>query len=162
METVIIVHIEGSDHMHKAHILDVQTGILVSIVCIVHCLAEPCLKMLLPDVVIPWTHGEPTRVILAATILFYGVAAIFQNELRHCNLNMRLVMVPGLILVAAAAFGGVNGMSDHTEIILLTVGNALVIMAHQLNRKLLCVHSALNCLSEETTGFNVPELRQEY
>lgn len=135
--------------MQKAHILDHQTGILISAICIAHCLTEPCLKLLFPSIVIPWTHSEATRLILASIILFYGIAAIFQDEVRHCNLNIRLVMMPGLLFVLAATVGGLTGMAAHPEMTLLTVGNALIIMAHQLNRNLLCVHSALNSLAEE-------------
>jgi hypothetical protein len=139
----------GLRDMRTPSILDDNLGIAISWLCIIQCMAEPVLKQTIPRAAITWCPSDQTHIILAAWVTFFGLAVIASDRLRHCNLNIRLLMVPGILLVLAATFGVLVGMPEPVEMVLTIVGNAIVIWAHYLNRKLIRAHNALTCIADE-------------
>lgn len=136
--------------MKPVGVLDDNIGIGISWLSIAHCLAIPGFRLLLPDVAAQWSHSAQTHILLAAFVLFFGIAAITQEELQNRNLSVRLKMVPGLLIVMAASIGVLLG-PESLEVLALSAGNLLVILAHQQNKKLIYAYNALAYVASEST-----------
>lgn len=138
--------------MKPVGVLDDTIGIGISWLSIVHCLAIPGIKFLMPDVVIHWNNSIQTHILLASFVIFFGIAAITHDQLQNCNLSVRFKMVPGLMMVMAATIAVMVLGPESWEVVMLTVGNLLIIWAHAQNRKLIYAYNSLACVASESTS----------
>jgi len=134
--------------MKAVGVLDDNLGIAISWLSIGHCLAVPVMKLFAPS--FHWSHSASTHILLASFVIFFGIAAITQEQLQHCNLSVRLRMVPGIVTVMAATIGVLLG-PEHLEVLALTAGNLLVILAHHQNKRLIHVHNAITGIEDDHT-----------
>lgn len=135
--------------MKAVGVLDDNIGIAISWLSIAHCLAMPAINMYAPSIAAHWSHSAHAHIFLAALVIFFGVAAITQDELQNCNLSVRLKMVPGILMVMGASITILLG-PEQLEIVTLTVGNLLVIWAHRQNKKLIYAYNAVACVANES------------
>lgn len=148
MKTVIILISQaGLTVMKQPNVLDDNLGIAISWLCIVQCLAEPVLRVVFP--LSTWALSEATHVILACWVVLFAFAAVAPDSLKHCNSEIRVSVAIGLTLVVVATMGRLMGMTEPLEAFLSIAGNAVLILAHRQNKKLIYTHNALSCAAQD-------------
>ena len=145
--------------MKTVGVLDDNIGIVISVLCIAHCGGVPLSRFIAPAFTSTFTQSDQTHIILAAFVLLFGFASITKTQLKHCNRQVKVLMVPGMFLVGAVTAGILMGMPEEIEVVSLIAGNVLVIAAHILNRKLIGAHNALTCIADDHT---MPALSERY
>ncbi len=120
---------------NKAPALFDSLGIATSWLCLVHCLGLPLLVLILPTLGARLHHDDKTHLLLAAWVFLFALMSLLSQKNKHKNQSVVCLMVTGLCLVLAATFSRCFGWTEAIEIPLITVGNLLVIAAHNLNRR---------------------------
>ncbi len=113
-------------------------GVATSWLCLLHCVGLPLVLLFLPTLGSHLCHDDRTHLCLAGWVLLFAVLSILPDYRKRKNFTVVSVMVLGVCAVLVATFGPKVGMSEAMEVPLITVGNLLVIGAHQLNRRLRC------------------------
>lgn len=123
---------ENQTHQHP---LD-RSGITVSAICLVHCLATPLLAVLVPA--FEEFHGgeDLFHRVAALLILAIGSVAFYRGYLHHRKQNLLALGASGFLVVAIGLF-----QSSHIEVvaglnrqsIFMIIGSLILITAHVLN-----------------------------
>ncbi|WP_288129308.1 MerC domain-containing protein [Microbulbifer sp.] len=114
-------------------------GMLVSGLCLVHCLATPLvlafggLGMLGAALENEWIHLALLVPVLLLALSSFPIAC-----LQH---RRPAVMTSGFAGVVILILALVLGLEGHWELLASTVGAGLLVSAHWVNRRLLCVAS---------------------
>ncbi len=111
-------------------------GIVVSTLCLIHCLLLPVLALALPSLGVHFLHDDSTHYFLAFFVATFCIVAVVPGYLRHNNKRVLTIMLSGLGLVLFATFAHAT-LGENWEMPLITAGNLLVVSAHFFNRKLL-------------------------
>lgn len=126
-------HAHNHAHKHAVSKWDIW-GMIISGLCIVHCMAVPLVLLLAPTIAAQFFPSEDwTHVILLAFIL--GVAGIsFVSGYRvHGQWRPVAWLVAGLSLVVYATFFAHKQLGHYFEPIFAIAGSACLIRAHILN-----------------------------
>ncbi|MCB0366361.1 MAG: MerC domain-containing protein [Bdellovibrionaceae bacterium] len=107
-------------------------GLLLSGLCIVHCLLTPVFLVVLPNLVPQWVqaegHGHAWFFFLLVIIASFSVFAGFR---RHNKWAPIAWLFAGLTVVGVATFG----LDGNWEYGLTIMGSLLLLRGHYLNRK---------------------------
>ncbi|MCB5190812.1 MerC domain-containing protein [Methylobacillus arboreus] len=107
-----------------------KLGNLVSLLCLLHCIALPWLAVVLP---LSFLLDESVHVWLFIALLPAAVFGAWSGWRHHGDGKPSLLLAAGLALVGAAAF---IPMNTATEVALTIPGSLLLIAGHTLNRRL--------------------------
>jgi hypothetical protein len=122
-----------------------RTGIVASVVCMIHCLAAPVVVTLLPAVRVAWLEHPLIHQVLAIAVILAVAASIVPAFLHHRRWPVIAVAAVGLGAVCWAAFvcGPCGCWSGETPIAggwlvtsntgLSLVGGLLLVVAHVAN-----------------------------
>jgi hypothetical protein len=119
-------------------------GIVVSSICLVHCLALPFLLTFLPLVGWQFLEGKLAHQILAIFVLSFALFGILPGYLKHQKINILVGMIFGLGAILVATLLCDSLLPEAVELPLITVGNLTLVFTHWNNRhSLSCDH--INC-----------------
>lgn len=141
--THVVGHIEPDSPEHFQEHTSRQTivsmdalGIFASTLCLIHCLAMPLVVAFLPLLGLQFLEGHGAHQVLAGFVVAFGILAILPGYMKHRKPAVLAGLVVGLTLVLSATFGYVVGLSEASELPLITVGNLVLVVSHLFNRKL--------------------------
>lgn len=126
----------------NSSVLDIF-AVLLSSICVLHCLALPLLLAGLPLILAGLLQGEMVHTVLLLTALPVSLIALLQGCKRHQNRSLMVLAGVGLI----SMFVAINIEIEAIEQALTVVGALLVSAAHIANFRLL--HVAQLSLSKE-------------
>jgi hypothetical protein len=116
-------------------------GIFASTLCLIHCLAMPLVVAFLPVLGLQFLEGHGAHLALAGFVVAFGLLAILPGYMKHRKPAVLLGLLVGLTLVLSATFGYLFGLSEASELPLITVGNLILVVSHLFNRQLCkCSH----------------------
>lgn len=121
-----------------------RLAILLSGLCIVHCLAMPLVFSLLPW--LGWAHEHEPLIhrLLLLVIVPLSITVLLSGFAKHSHyLVLSLGVVALLLLIAAAA---VSGIPHPIEIALTALGSTFLIASHLLNMRVLTNQSNKDCI----------------
>lgn len=98
-----------------------EAGLLISSICLVHCLAVPALLMLLPAVGTVFADPTVHQLLAVLAMLTVGLALV-PSTLRHRRWGIAVCGLAGALLVFFAAFGLSNACCS--VLLALTSGGA--------------------------------------
>lgn len=104
-------------------------GMMISSVCLVHCLAFPLLTALLPFFAVALPGDEWLHPLLLGLALPVTGFALLRGYWRHRLVRPLLLGMAGLALIAGALFAH----GELAEAALTVTGGLLVVGAHWLN-----------------------------
>ncbi len=109
-------------------------GVGASSLCAVHCFLMPFVIAGLSMIGVHFIQHDTTHMVLAFFVLFFCLMAVIPGYRRHGNKNVVATMFLGVSLVMFATFVAESLFGEGGELPIMTLGNALVITAHLLNR----------------------------
>jgi MerC mercury resistance protein len=111
-------------------------GVLVSGLCVIHCLAVPIVILLFPALGLSmFPQEDMTHAVLLAFILGVAGIAFFTGYRVHGNWRPVAWLVAGLILVIFATFFVHKHFGHQFEPLFAIAGSLCLIRAHYLNHK---------------------------
>lgn len=111
------------------------TGLWLSGLCIVHCIATPVLFLLAGSgLLVSAFSSEWVHLVLIAPMLILIYATVVQTALRGESKTPLVLAIAGMAILIASLT--VHGLLESA---LGIVGGSLVFSAHWLNRRLACV-----------------------
>ena len=110
-------------------------GVGASSLCAVHCFLMPFVIAGFSMIGFHFIQHDTTHMVLAFFVLFFCLMAVIPGYRRHGNKKVVATMFSGVLLVMFATFVAESMFGEKGEIPIMTMGNALVITAHLLNRK---------------------------
>jgi hypothetical protein len=113
-------------------------GVVVSGICVVHCMAMPLLLGLLPALGLSFLARDGFHQVLAALVLFVAIAAFVPGYRVHRQKGILLLGAVGIALLGGAAY--LPGFSLMAESAVTAFGGSLLVVAHVLNRRRLAAH----------------------
>lgn len=109
-----------------------RIGIIISSVCLVHCLLVPFILMLFPFVESKYDHFHELLTIFVVVPAFL---AFIPGYKKHRNINVLYLAVTGLIFIMSAAFLEDIYFSHNAARIVTILGSLFMILAHARNIK---------------------------
>lgn len=110
-------------------------GVVVSALCVVHCVGTPLLLGLLPAFGLAFLARDGFHQALAALVLAVAVLAFVPGYRTHRKPSVPVLGAIGIVLLGGAAFA--PGLSVLGESVITAIGGTLLVAAHVLNRRLL-------------------------
>lgn len=114
-----------------------KAAIVISFLCLVHCVAQPLLFLILP--VLPGLylleHQLFHQVILFAVVPL-GLVALVIGYLNHKRFGVLCTGIVGLILLICISLFGHDLLSETVEIVLTELASLIIICAHVMNYQL--------------------------
>lgn len=111
-----------------------KLGILISGLCVVHCLAIPIVILMFPAISMRFFPAEDsTHIILLAFILGVAGVAFHSGYRQHGKWQPLAWLAAGLALVLFATFFVHDHMGHAWEPIFAIIGSVCLIRAHYLN-----------------------------
>jgi hypothetical protein len=131
MSTVPVSH----DHATKIRRRD-AVGMLISILCLLHCLVAPLLIAAVPALGLGFLAVDGIHVAFAVAVLLAAVLALIPGYRQHHKLSVLVLGAAGVLLVAMATAlpAGVP------ETAVTVLGSSMLIAAHVTNLR----HSRLH------------------
>ena len=114
-----------------------RSAILLSMICVVHCLALPVAIVMLPALSAYWFADEYFHLLLLYLVLPTSVVALGLGCRRHRVFKMMAWGSAGLLCLTAAALLGHDWLGEFGEKGLTLLGAGLVVAAH--------IHNFRNC-----------------
>ncbi|MBI3928963.1 MAG: MerC domain-containing protein [Armatimonadetes bacterium] len=108
-----------------------QLGILVSGLCLVHCLALPLMLSLAPFLAGLWSPDERVHLVLTWLALPVGLAALWPGFRGHRKISVLVCGFAGLALMLAAPLLGAHGTGE----LWASAGAIMLVGAHLVNRR---------------------------
>lgn len=121
---------EKSMHLY----LDVL-GVGASSLCAVHCLLMPLIVALLPMCGLRFLHEEAIHPFLAGFVVFFALTSIVPGYRKHRECATLMSMAVGLSLVLLATFVIEPALGEYWEMLVITAGNILLVIAHVRNQQ---------------------------
>jgi len=113
-------------------------GVIVSGICVVHCMAMPLLLGLLPALGLSFLARDGFHQVLAALVVIVAVAAFVPGYRVHRQKSIVALGAVGIVLLGGAAY--LPELSVFVESAVTAFGGALLVVAHVLNRRRLAAH----------------------
>ena len=114
-----------------------RSAILLSMSCVVHCLALPVAIVMLPTLSAYWFADEYFHLLLLYLVLPTSVIALGLGCRRHRVFKMMVWGSAGLMCLIAAILLGHDWLGEFGEKGLTLLGGGLVVAAH--------IHNFRNC-----------------
>ena len=114
-----------------------RSAILLSMICVVHCLALPVAIVMLPALSAYWFADEYFHLFLLYLVLPTSVIALGLGCRRHRVFKMMVWGGAGLMCLTAAILLGHDWLGEFGEKGLTLLGGGLVVAAH--------IHNFRNC-----------------
>jgi cation transport ATPase len=110
-----------------------RSAVLLSGLCVLHCLALPIAAAFLPW--LAWATDHETWVHRALLMLVVPVSlwALLRGGLRHRDLRALLLGSVGLALLGIAALAGVERLHATAETAITVLGSLVLACSHLLN-----------------------------
>lgn len=108
-------------------------GVVVSAICVVHCISMPLVLGLLPAIGLSFLARDGFHQALAALVLVVAVAAFVPGYRVHRQRNIVVLAVLGICMLGGAAFA--PGLSVVAESVVTALGGTVLVVAHVLNRR---------------------------
>lgn len=123
--------------MTKAQLAGDKLAILLSSLCVVHCIATPILIIVLPALgsLVSDNH-EVFHQVLLYFVIPVGLFALYAGYRHHRRLPVFLIGLAGLVLLAVAAFVVHDMWGEVAETIVTVFASLLIIVAHLFNFRL--------------------------
>lgn len=109
-----------------------RIGIIVSSVCLIHCLLVPFVLMIFPFIETEQAHFHE---ILTIFVVIPAFLAFIPGYRKHKNLSVLLLAITGLMAILFAAFTEKVYLSQVAARIITILGSILMILAHARNIK---------------------------
>lgn len=113
-----------------------KTSIVLSALCVVHCLATPILLVLLPALAGTVFVSEEVHEWLLYAVLPISVVALGFGFFQHHNRSVVVTGLVGLSMLLAIVLMGHDRLGHELEIALTVVGAAIVAFSHYKNIRL--------------------------
>lgn len=110
-------------------------GVVVSALCVAHCVGTPLLLGLLPAFGLSFLARDGFHQALAALVLVVAVLAFVPGYRAHKKPSVPVLGAIGIALLGGAAFA--PGLTVVGESVITAVGGTVLVAAHVLNRRLL-------------------------
>ena len=110
-------------------------GMIVSIACVVHCVALPLALGLLPALGLSFLANEGVHEVLAVVVVVVALLAFVPGYRVHHARYVPAVGAIGVALLTGAAFA--PGLSVVIESVVTAFGGAVLVAAHVLNHRAL-------------------------
>jgi hypothetical protein len=124
-------------HSHESKIRRRDAvGMLVSVLCMVHCLAAPLLVALVPALGIGFLAFEGVHVAFAIGVLLTAAAALIPGYRQHRRASVLVLGGAGVVLVSV----GATLPEGLPETGVTVVGSLLMIAAHVANLRHMKLH----------------------
>lgn len=120
----------------KAQIALDQWGVLISGICLFHCLLTPLAILLFPIVSLAFTTDESFHRMLLWLVLPTSVCAFSLGCFRHKDRGVLVLGSAGLIQMVLAAYLGHEALGETGERIATTAGALTLAMGHIRNYRL--------------------------
>lgn len=121
-----------------------RSAILLSMICVVHCLALPVAIIMLPALSAYWFADEYFHLLLLYLVLPTSVIALGLGCRRHRMFKMMVWGSAGLLCLSVAVLLGHDRLGELDEKGLTLLGAGLVVVAHIYNfrscRQSQCAH----------------------
>ena len=104
------------------------TGIILSTLCFLHCLAVP----LIATGALAWVASEAIHIGLTITLAGVVVLVAWPGYQRHRRAVVPALLVGGLALLIVAVLGE-DALGDYTETSLTALGSVVLVLGHILN-----------------------------
>lgn len=108
-------------------------GMLVSALCVAHCIAVPLFLGLLPAFGLSFLAKDGLHEVLALVVLVVSLLAFVPGYRAHHDRRVLVLGGVGVVLLSGAAFA--PGLSVVVESALTALGGTLLVVAHVLNRR---------------------------
>ena len=128
--------------MRRVQTLADTAAMVLSQVCVIHCLALPVMTMALPTFVSLYLEGEAFHYWMLVLVLPTSFLALTMGCNEHRKVRIVLFGAAGLTLLVFAALLGHELFGEMGEKSLTVLGACMVAVAHWLNYKT-CRH--LHC-----------------
>ena len=107
-----------------------RSAIVLSMICVVHCLALPVAIIMLPALSAYWFADENFHLLLLYLVLPTSVIALGLGCRRHRMFKMMLWGSAGLLCLTVAALLGHDRLGEFGEKGLTLLGAWLLVVAH--------------------------------
>ena len=104
------------------------TGIILSTLCFLHCLAVPFIA----TGALAWVASEAIHIGLTVALAGVVVLVAWPGYQRHRRAVVPALLVAGLALLIAAVLGE-EALGDYAETILTALGSVVLVLGHILN-----------------------------
>ncbi|MEO0557191.1 MAG: MerC domain-containing protein [Bacteroidota bacterium] len=104
------------------------TGLVLSALCLVHCLAVP----LIATGALAWAASESIHIGLTIALAVIVVAVALPSYRRHRQLAVPALLAVGLAFLVGAVVGG-EALGEMGETLLTVVGSITLMAGHVLN-----------------------------
>jgi hypothetical protein len=110
-----------------------QVAIVLSAICIVHCLAVPVLVALLPLAALSFGDSQHFHGLMLWLVVPTSLLGFVLGYRLHRRAGLVALGFVGIVVLAAAAVYGHESWSEALEVTLSVAGSLLLAAAHWLN-----------------------------
>ena len=123
--------------MNKVLNMTDKTAIVLSFVCVLHCLALPVLLIALPSIsTLINFDNEIIHFGLILAVVPISLFAVISGYIHHRHTSVFFISTIGIIMLIVAVIYGHDVLGDSGETLLTIVGSALITFGHLRNFRL--------------------------
>ncbi|USI28491.1 MerC domain-containing protein [Alteromonas macleodii] len=148
---------QGSSAMPKVQFISDRLAMLLSSLCVIHCLLTPILLISIPALAgVSILNDETFHQILLFFVLPIGVFALSLGYLHHKNKWVVFAGVFGLTLLSSPLLVewiglGHEVLGEYGEVIITVIASFIIVGAHLINYRLRSTVQEPICEERETT-----------
>jgi hypothetical protein len=148
---------QGSSAMPKVQFISDRLAMLLSSLCVIHCLLTPILLISIPALAgVSILNDETFHQILLFFVLPIGVFALSLGYLHHKNKWVVFAGVFGLTLLSSPLLVewiglGHEVLGEYGEVIITVIASFIIVGAHLINYRLRSSVQEPICEERETT-----------
>lgn len=122
-------------HKHVDTVKLDRFGMILSVICLIHCLLTPVLLVSLPILARYYLAHPLFHLIIALLILPVGLVAFYSGYRHHRNSWVLVWGLPGLFIISFIPYFVHELHFVIPEAFVMTVGSLMMLSAHWINRK---------------------------
>ncbi|WP_416359619.1 MerC domain-containing protein [Alteromonas macleodii] len=148
---------QGNSAMPKVQFISDRLAMLLSSLCVIHCLLTPILLISIPALAgVSILNDETFHQILLFFVLPIGVFALSLGYLHHKNKWVVFAGVFGLTLLSSPLLVewiglGHEVLGEYGEVIITVIASFIIVGAHLINYRLRSTVQVPVCEERETT-----------
>lgn len=108
-----------------------RAGIVLSALCLLHCLAAPVAAALAPTLGLVSLDRDWVHPLFAVALVLIALAAFLPGYRRHHD---RRIVFPAAAGLATVVFAASAALGGGAETLITVLGSGLLMLAHGLNR----------------------------
>jgi hypothetical protein len=112
-----------------------RVGMILSMICLVHCLMTPVLLISLPILARYYIAHPLFHLVLALLIIPVGLVAFYSGYKHHHNFWVLLLGAPGLVIITGVPYLVHQMQLPLSEVLFMSIGSIMMLSAHWINRK---------------------------